>query len=177
MAGITGRTAGYGYPFGYYPQPYAPMMGYQAPQTAAPQQMMQPAQAPGNPQMTKPTVHADIVQIENEAAGELEPVDAGTSQMMITKDESVIMVKSVLANGETTMEIYRKQPKAVKRTEPEYVTRAEFEERIAEMARREPARADLRLVEPEPEAEDEPAYEPPRPVQRTRSTTGGTKKR
>ena len=124
MAGITGRTAAYGYPYGFYPPAYQPTMnGYQAPvPQAVYQQQGQPVQAPGSPQMTKPTVHADIIQIENEAAGENEPVDAGTSQMMITKDESVIMVKSVLANGEATMEIYRKQPKAAKPAEPEYVT-------------------------------------------------------
>jgi hypothetical protein len=67
-----------------------------------------PIQQPGQTaQMSKPTVHADIIQIENEAAGENEPVDAGTSQMMITKDESAILIKSVLANGETIMDVYR----------------------------------------------------------------------
>lgn len=181
MAGITGRTAAYGYPYGFYQPAYQPTMnGYQAPvPQAVYQQQGQPVQAPGSPQMTKPTVHADIIQIENEAAGENEPVDAGTSQMMITKDESVIMVKSVLANGETTMEIYRKQPKAQKPPEPEYVTREEFDRWVAEIeSRKEPERPALRVLDPEP-AEDEPAYEAPapRPVQRTRSTTGGAKRR
>ena len=178
MAGITGRN-----PYGAYQNPYLPSMnGYQVPgygwpgmQTGPQQQMMQqPGQAP---QMTKPTVHADIIQIENEAAGENEPVDAGTSQMMITKDESTILIKSVLANGETTMDIYRKQPKAEKPAEPEYVTRAEFEQRMAEMIREtaEPVRPALRVVEPESAEEDEPEYETPapRPVQRTRSANGG----
>ena len=181
MAGITGRN-----PYGAYQNPYLPSMnGYQVPgygwpgmQTGPQQQMMQqPGQAP---QMTKPTVHADIIQIENEAAGENEPVDAGTSQMMITKDESTILVKSVLANGETTMDIYRKQPKAEKPAEPEYVTRAEFEKRIAEMIREtaEPVRPVLRVVEPESAEDDEPEYEAPvpRPVQRTRSTNGGKRR-
>lgn len=181
MAGITGRTAAYGYPYGFYPPAYQPTMnGYQAPvPQAVYQQQEQPVQAPGSPQMTKPTVHADIIQIENEAAGENEPVDAGTSQMMITKDESVIMVKSVLANGETTMEIYRKQPKAKKPPEPEYVTREEFDRWVAEIeSRKEAERPALRVLDPEP-AEDEAEYEAPapRPVQRTRSTTGGAKRR
>lgn len=181
MAGITGRTAAYGYPYGFYPPAYQPTMnGYQAPvPQAVYQQQGQPVQAPGSPQMTKPTVHADIIQIENEAAGENEPVDAGTSQMMITKDESVIMVKSVLANGETTMEIYRKQPKAKKPPEPEYVTREEFDRWVTEIeSRKEAERPALRVLDPEP-AEDEPEYEAqaPRPVQRTRSTTGGAKRR
>ena len=156
MAGITGRTTGYGYPqYGFYPPAYQPTMnGYQAPMPQPVyQQQGQPVQAPGNPPMTKPTVHADIIQIENEAAGENEPVDAGTSQMMITKDESAIMIKSVLANGEAVIDVYRRQPKAEKPTEPEYITRAEFEKRIAEVIRRERAR--------EPEAE-ESAEEPER---------------
>ena len=180
MAGITGRTAGYGYPYGFYPPAYQPTMnGYQAPvPQAVYQQQGQPVQAPGSPQMTKPTVHADIIQIENEAAGESEPVDAGTSQMMITKDESVILIKSVLANGETTMDIYRKQPKAEKPPEPEYVTREEFDRWVAEMSKPEPApvRQTLRVLEP---AEDEPEDETPlpRPVQRTRNTAGGAKRR
>jgi hypothetical protein len=148
------------------------------------QQQGQPVQAPGNPQMTKPTVHADIIQIENEAAGENEPVDAGTSQMMITKDESVILIKSVLANGETTMDIYRKQPKAEKPAEPEYVTRVEFEKRIAEMIRAEqertwePERTPLRVLKPETAEDEESEYETPapRPVQRTRSTNGGKRR-
>jgi hypothetical protein len=175
MAGINGRTAYGGYPYGYYPQQYVPgMNGYQMPGV---QQPVQPGTVQPNPQMTKPTVHADIVQIENEAAGENEPVDAGTSQMMITKDEMVIMIKSVLANGETTMDIYRKQPKAEKPAEPEYVTRVEFEKRIAEMIREtaEPIRPVLRVVEPESAEDNEPEYEAPvpRPVQRTRSANGG----
>ena len=185
MAGITGRN-----PYGAYQNPYLPSMnGYQVPgygwpgmQTGPQQQMMQqPGQAP---QMTKPTVHADIIQIENEAAGENEPVDAGTSQMMITKDESAILVKSVLANGETTMDIYRKQPKAEKPAEPEYVTRAEFEKRITEMIRAEqertwePERTPLRVLKPEAAEDEESEYETPapRPVQRTRSTNGGKRR-
>ena len=186
MAGITGRN-----PYGGYQNPYLPSMnGYQVPgygwpgmQAGPQQQMMQ--QAGQAPQMTKPTVHADIIQIENEAAGENEPVDAGTSQMMITKDESAILIKSVLANGETTMEVYRKQPKAQKPAGPEYVTRAEFEKRIAEMIRAEqertwepePERTSLRVLKPA-EEEEETEYEAPapRPVQRTRSTNGGKRR-
>ena len=189
MAGITGRTAGYGYPMGYYPPAYQPTMtGYQMPQGQPPQQMMQqPGPAAQNPQMTLPTVHADILQVADEEAMEKQPVDAGTSQMMITKDETVIGVKSVLANGESTLDIYRKQPRAQKAEEPEYVTRAEFEQRIAEMIREaaKPEKPALRIVKPEPAEEayeTEPEYETeyetpaPRSVQRSRSTTGGKRR-
>ena len=178
MNAVTGRN-----PYGGYQNPYMPSInGYQMPGYGwtgmqAPQQPVM--QQPGPmAQMSKPTVHADIIQIENEAAGENEPVDAGTSQMMITKDESVILIKSVLANGETTMDVYRKQPKAVKPAEPEYVTREEFDRWVAEMSKPEPApvRTPLRVLEP---AEDEPEDETPapRPVQRTRNTAGGAKRR
>ena len=183
MAGITGRTAAYGYPYGYYPPAYQPTMnGYQMPQAQAPQQAMvqQPGPVPAGPQMSLPTVHADILQVADEDAMEKQPVDAGTSQMMISRDETVIGVKSVLANGESTLDIYRKQPKKQKAAEPEYVTRAEFEQRMAEMIREaaEPVRPVLRVVEPESAEEDEPEYETPapRPVQRTRSTNGGKRR-
>ena len=188
MAGITGRN-----PYiGNYPAAYAPgMNGYQNggywPQYQQPQ-MMQPGPQQGgaaaSPQMTLPTVHADILQVADEEAMEKQPVDAGTSQMMITRDETVIGVKSMLANGESTLDIYRKQPKKQKAAAPEYVTRAEFEKRLAEMMRiaaeeqrpPERVRPALRVVEPE---EEEPEYEEPEPrtvqrtVQRTRSATGG----
>ena len=180
MAGITGRTAGY-YPYGNYQAAgMQPMPGYGWPMQMqqAPQPMMQ--QTAPAAQMSKPTVHADIIQIENEEAGNNEPVDAGTSQMMITKDESAILIKSVLANGETTLDIYRRIPKAKKPAAPDYITREEFESRMAEMIQKEKSRPVLRVLEPEEpeipyteEAEDE---EPP---QRTiqRRTTGGAKKR
>ena len=174
MSAITGRNPinpvygqtmpGYQMP-GYWPQ--------------YPQQMMQQAQpavqAAGNPQMSLPTVHADILQVADEDAMEKQPVDAGTSQMMITKDETVIGVKSVLANGESTMDIYRKQPRVQKPAEPEYITREEFEQRMAEMIRaeREKERTPLRVLKPETAEEMETEYEAPRPVQRTRNTTGG----
>ena len=191
MAGITGRNPyiggnpGYGQTMPGYPGTYWPQY---------PQQMMQPVpqagQAAQNPQMSLPTVHADILQVADEEAMEKQPVDAGTSQMMITKDETVIGVKSMLANGESTLDIYRKQPRAQKAEEPEYITRAEFEQRIAEMIREaEPAKPALRIVKPEPaeeayetepeyETEYEPEYETPepRPVQRSRSTTGGKRR-
>ena len=178
MAGITGRNPyiggnpGYGQTMPGYPGTYWPQY---------PQQMMQPVpqagQAAQNPQMSLPTVHADILQVADEEAMEKQPVDAGTSQMMITKDETVIGVKSVLANGESTMDIYRKQPRVQKPAEPEYITREEFEQRMAEMIRaeREKERTPLRVLKPETAEEMETEYEAPAPraVQRTRNTTGG----
>ena len=178
MVGMTGRNPN-GYPYGVNPGAgMQPMAGYQMPGYGWPgvqPTVQQPGQAA---QMSKPTVHADIIQIENEAAGENEPVDAGTSQMMITKDESAILIKSVLANGETIMDVYRKQPKAVKPPEPEYVTRAEFDRWVAEMNRREPepTRKPLRILEPESAENDGPEYDAPRPAARKRNTTEGEKR-
>ena len=166
MAGFMGRN-----PYaGNYPASYAPTMnGYQMPGYGWPGMQQAPQQTAGNPQMTKPTVHADIMQVEDEAEMDRQPVDAGTSQMMITKDETVIGIKSVLANGEITMDIYRKQPKVIKPAEPEYITREEFEQRIAAMIRAaEPVREIC--SEPETGAEDEPA-----PIRRTATKTGGAK--
>ena len=173
MAGIAGRYGSYQ---GNYPASYAPtmngygMQGYGWPGMQQAGQAMQPVV--NTPQMTLPTVHADILQVEDEAAMELQPVNAGTSQMMISKDETVIGVKSVLANGESTLDIYRKQPKAAKPAEPDYITREEFESRIAAMIRAaEPVREICN--EPETGAETEPV-----PIRRTAArTTGGAKEK
>lgn len=163
MAGFMGRN-----PYaGNYPASYAPTMsGYQMPGYGWPGMQQAPQQAVGNPQMTKPTVHADIMQVEDETEMDRQPVDAGTSQMMITKDETVIGIKSVLANGEVTMDIYRKQPKAAKPAEPEYITREEFEQRIAAM---------IRAAEPVEERYPEEESKP-EPIRRTATRTGGAKR-
>ena len=115
------------YPIGYpYYQPY------QIPQYQQPvQQQVQPQQAQG---MTPPTVHADIIQISSEQEGTNFPVAAGTSQMMILKDESAIMVKTAFANGQTTLAIYDKRPPAPAEKPIDltlYVTREELETRLA----------------------------------------------
>jgi len=98
------------------------------------QQTPQTAQQTG---MSAPTVHADILQVKDEDEGRKTPVDVGTSKMMITKDESEIFVKSAFANGEYDFIVYQRQPK--KNPEPEklaidlsdYLTKEEFEKRIA----------------------------------------------
>lgn len=87
------------------------------PQQSAP---MSPAQMPGTTQpvqpipqmMTPPTIHAEIVQIDGEAAIAQFPVNAGASQMMMAKDDSFIAVKSMLANGQYTVDFYDKRPPA-----------------------------------------------------------------
>lgn len=101
------------------------------------QQTTQTQQPPQQTGMSAPTVHADILQVKDEDEGRKTPVDVGTSKMMITKDESEIFVKSAFANGEYDFIVYLRQPK--KNPEPEklaidlseYLTKEEFEKRIA----------------------------------------------
>lgn len=173
-AAFAPTMSGYQMP-GYYPA-MQPAMNYQQPG------QMQQAGQPGGTQMSLPTVHAEILQVEDLQAMERQPVDAGTSQMMITKDETVIGVKSTLANGEYTLDIYEKRKPEPKPPAPEYVTREEFEMRIAEALRAaEEARrsAEAPAWEPEPKEEPEPIpYEPPEPARRPATrTTGGAKRR
>ena len=119
-----------GFPVTYqqmYPQFQNPYLQPQFQQYQAPQQ--QQAQT-----MTPPTVHADIIQIASEQEGTTFPVAAGASQMMITKDESTIMVKTAFANGQTTLAIYDKRPPAPAEKPVDlsvYVTREELESRLA----------------------------------------------
>lgn len=105
-----------GYPMTYQnPYSYLAAQTYATPQpvmqAAPPQQAQSPAQ---NPQMmTPPTIRAEIIQVDNEAAGEAFPVGVGASQMMITRDEQTILVKSANQSG-TTVEYYDKRPPAPK---------------------------------------------------------------
>lgn len=93
-----------GFPIGY--QPMIPQFP-QYPQYQQPQQPQPQPQA-----MTPPTVHADIVQVESEQAAENYPVSVGVPQMMIAKDDSAIFVKTAYANGQYTLDVYAKRPKA-----------------------------------------------------------------
>lgn len=64
--------------------------------------------------MTPPTIHADIVQVDGEEAASAYPVGAGASQMMISKDDSAIYVKTASANGQASMDVFVKRPPAPK---------------------------------------------------------------
>ena len=114
------------YLYGYNYNPY--QYSYQQP--LQPQQMQQPT----GQQLTPPTIHAEIIQVENETAAVKFPVGAGQSQMLMTRDESAIFIKSALANGQEDIVVYQRQePKPAK---PEinlsdYVTRDEFEKRLS----------------------------------------------
>lgn len=95
------------YPQGYpmtQPNPYAQQgpQGFQQPSA-----QQQPAQM-----MTPPTIRAEIVQVEDEKAASNFPVGAGASQMMIARDESAIFIKTAMANGQTTLDVFEKRPPA-----------------------------------------------------------------
>ncbi|MBQ8109708.1 MAG: hypothetical protein IJ124_06080 [Clostridia bacterium] len=111
-----------GYPASYQPM-YPQNYGYQQPQQ---QQIQQPT-------MTPPTRYASIVQVDSEQAAADYPVGAGQAQMMMARDDSFIAIKSVLANGEPTLDVYVKRPPAPPKPafDPAvYVTKEELETRL-----------------------------------------------
>lgn len=112
-----------GFPVGYQQYFQPPQYGG----SYAPQQASQQL-------MTPPTIHAEIVQIggEEEALGF--PVGAGQSQMMMARDDSAIYIKTAYANGQSALVKYtREKAKPHEAVNADYVTREEFENRIAEI--------------------------------------------
>ena len=115
----------------YYPATYQPF--YQQPGYQYQQPLYSQAQTQQTSQMT-PTIHAEILQVDNETAATNYPVAAGASQMMIAKDDSAIFVKSAYANGSYNLDVFEKRP-----TKPStqsldlgaYVTHDELENRLA----------------------------------------------
>ena len=93
---------------------YGQQQAAQAPQHSPAQQQPQ-QQAAAQTTMTRPTIHAEIIQVSNGELGEQEvgqyPVGAGQSQMFITQDESVIFVKEATPNG-YILDVYPKRPPA-----------------------------------------------------------------
>ena len=126
----------YGFPATYQPmnygfQPYQ-QQGAQMSLTNQPQQQQQ--------MMTPPTIRAEIVQVDDEISAENYPVGAGSSQMMIKKDDSEIYVKTVLANNQTVLDVFLKRPKTPPKPafDPDrYVTREELEKRLQAITERD----------------------------------------
>lgn len=112
-----------GFPVGYQPaQIYYPQ-----------QQQMQQVQQPVQQGLSLPTIHAEIIQVDSEQVAENHPMQAGTSQMMIAKDDSAIFVKTMYANGQYNMDVYVKRPQKPKKPDVDmtaYVTRDELENRL-----------------------------------------------
>ena len=111
-----------GYPQMYYPQQYQ-------------YQNMQTAQMPVNQQsqmMTPPTIHAEIIQVDDEAAVDRFPMAAGATQMFGTKDERFFFIKQMFPNGQYNKVCYERKDQQPEQT-PHYVTWEELEQRLAEM--------------------------------------------
>ena len=109
-----------GYPASYQPFGYG-YQQYQQPMQNQPQQM------------TPPTIRAEIVQVDSEEAANNYPVGPGASQMMIAKDDSAIFVKTAMANGQSSLDVFVKRPRTPQKPvfDPDkYVTRDELESRL-----------------------------------------------
>lgn len=122
-----------GFPMGY-PQFYPQYPQFNQQQAVVPQQQVAvPQQQVQQQMMTPPTIHADIIQMESEQAADNYPVAAGTSQMMIKKDETEIYIKTAFANGQSRLDVYTKRPERPAKPvfDPsEYITKNEFESRL-----------------------------------------------
>lgn len=115
-----------GFPVSYQ-QFYQPQIGYQQSIGMQPQQ--------NQPQMmTPPTIHAEIVQIADRNEAVNFPVGAGQAQMMMTRDDSAIFVKSAFANGQSSLVEYTRKTPEPQTPSADYVTREEFERRLAELS-------------------------------------------
>lgn len=130
-----------------YPGAQMPMYGQQMPnngymggtfqngntQPVPGTQMSQANQAA--PMMTPPTIRAEIIQIEDEAAVDRFPLAAGASQMFITRAEDEIIIKTMGQDGPMPLTIYDKRPPAppAPKFDPtEYMRRDEAEKMIME---------------------------------------------
>ena len=112
-----------GYPASYQPFGYN-YQQYQQPMQNQPQQQQM---------MTPPTIRAEIVQVDSEEAASNYPVGPGASQMMIAKDDSAIFVKTAMANGQSSLDVFVKRPRTPQKPvfDPDkYVTRDELENRL-----------------------------------------------
>lgn len=97
--------------------------------------------------MTPPTIHADIYQVADEQEAANFSVAAGSSQMMINREETEIYIKSAYANSPATLEVYVKRPPAPPKPEidpQKYVTWDGLEERLAALTqtRKKPGKPD-----------------------------------
>lgn len=111
-------------PYGGFPATYQPYPNYQ-PYNAY-QQQMQQAQVQQQT-MSPPTIHAEIIQFGTEEEIDRFPMQAGASQMFMSKDEQHIVIKTMYANGQYNKEHYDKRPPTP--PEPRFAT--EDYERIA----------------------------------------------
>lgn len=73
------------------------------------QQRNIPPTQPLQENISQPTIHAAIMQVENEDVMRRYPLGIGESQMFIDKNETIIGVKRVISNNETTFDAFDKR--------------------------------------------------------------------
>ena len=75
----------------------------------------------------------EVVPVDTEEAAESFPVAVGATQVMFSKDDSFIAVKSVGVNGQSSFQVYVKRPKPAPKPTfdlSDYVTKDELNERL-----------------------------------------------
>lgn len=91
---------------------------------------------PGGAAMTPPTIHADIIMVDDFAEMDRYPLAAGSNQMFATKDEAHFAIRSMYANGEHADVFYDKRPPAPpepKIDPADYVRKEDLPDLIAEV--------------------------------------------
>lgn len=85
--------------------------------------------------MTPPTIHADIIMIDDFSEMDRYPIAPGTNQMFATKDEGHFAIRAMYANGEHADTFYDKRPPAPPKPEinpDEYARKDEIAALVAE---------------------------------------------
>ena len=120
-----------------------------------PYQQFQQQTMPQQP-FTAPTIHAEIIQVDDMQTAYNYPVGAGQTQMFMARDDSAFFIKSVLANSQTSFEVYDRRKKDQQKPESidmnDYITRSEFEQRLKEVAQHEPIRTTKQQRTAEPKS-------------------------
>lgn len=80
--------------------------------------------------MSPPTIHADIVQVSGEDEAWSYPVAAGSTQMMMARDDSAVYIKSAYPNSPPSLDVFVKQSVRPREGASAYVTREELDEAL-----------------------------------------------
>jgi hypothetical protein len=106
--------------------------GYQMPNYQQMPSYQQNAQYVPQNTFTPPTIHAEIILIDSVEEVENFNVPPNSTQMFSLRDESKFILKQAFQNGGYDIAVYTKEkPKASEK--PEYITRADLEQRLTEI--------------------------------------------
>ena len=127
-----------------FPATYQQYTGYQQQPYNAYQQQYGYQQQVQQQTMTPPTIHAEIIQFGSEEEINRFPMQAGASQMFMSKDEQHIVIKTMYANGQYNKDYYDKRPPAPEVETAQFVTREEAIKLIEEaLNARKPAESEV----------------------------------